>query len=871
MLKKIIITLTLFLAISFTTNAQNIMLIPNVSGNAKDTIEVALEINNNDPFVAFQTDIELPNVVSYLNNSAQLTSRADGHMVTANVLNGNILRIIAFSLAQKNFIGNVGSVINFKLVLGSTPGDYALVLLNPIISNQSSANILTSSNNGTLTIVAPNISSNISNINFGEIPLLQSLDMNLTIYNNGNSSLNVSRIYINNPYFKIIGDTTFVISASSNKNVTIRFNSTVKGSYTPNLIIQSNDPDESGLSVSLSAIAFAVNELHMQSASGRSGYHVTLGFSLNNMENFVGFQFDMNLPSVLTYLPDSVWLSSRKTDHVISANIVSGNILRVVAFSPTNSAFKGNDGDIITIKFMLAGNGGNYNVPLDNVVITNNIAENIISEFYSSYVNIASPDISGQTTINLGEVSVLDTASYYYQLSNTGNDTLTVTNFSSPQQYFWAETPLPLKINPGEQKSFLIKFSKNTKGNYTDRFIVRSNDPDEDPFYINVAATSFEPNYISLNDTSVAVGDTLILPILIQNHEAFVAFQVDLFLPDSLEYIPNSGVLSNRAQGHAFSVGNINNDPSKLRLFAFSINQRPFSGNNGAVAYLKFKVKNNIGNFPLDLQNGIVSDAQSNNINKATLDGLINIELGSLVFNIKIYLQGPFLTGSLKREICSLGYLRLTQPYNTSPWNYTGIESVSTIPNDVVDWVLIELRSTTTTVVGKKVVFIKNDGTLVNSDGSIPINFENIESGSYYIVIHHRNHLSIMSKNPVALSENTVLYDFTTGQEKAYGSSPMKDLGGGVYGMIAGDANGDGTVGYSDDILSNWLPNFGLNGYKSADLNMNGEVDYSNDILQYWLLNFGLSTQVPGAITSSYIEKDKLMDLKNIIKPQNRK
>ena len=37
--------------------------------------------------------------------------------------------------------------------------------------------------------------------------------------------------------------------------------------------------------------------------------------------------------------------------------------------------------------------------------------------------------------------------------------------------------------------------------------------------------------------------------------------------------------------------------------------------------------------------------------------------------------------------------LPLSQPFNVPPWNYNGMESVASIPPDVVDWVLLELRT----------------------------------------------------------------------------------------------------------------------------------------------------------------------------------
>jgi len=93
-----------------------------------------------------------------------------------------------------------------------------------------------------------------------------------------------------------------------------------------------------------------------------------------------------------------------------------------------------------------------------------------------------------------------------------------------------------------------------------------------------------------------------------------------------------------------------------------------------------------------------------------------------------------------------------------------------------------------------------------------------------------------MSASAVALSGSSSLYDFTTAQLQAYGTDPMKALSGGVFGMIAGDANGDGTVKFSgtnNDRLA-VLSVVGLaditnvvSGYNNADLNLDGAVKFS--------------------------------------------
>ena len=72
---------------------------------------------------------------------------------------------------------------------------------------------------------------------------------------------------------------------------------------------------------------------------------------------------------------------------------------------------------------------------------------------------------------------------------------------------------------------------------------------------------------------------------------------------------------------------------------------------------------------------------------------------------------------------------------------------------DIVDWVLVELRTGTAagTKVATRAAFLKSDGTIVDTDGTSPVQFTGLSAGNYYIVIRHRNHLAIMSaiSNPI--------------------------------------------------------------------------------------------------------------------------
>jgi hypothetical protein len=216
--------------------------------------------------------------------------------------------------------------------------------------------------------------------------------------------------------------------------------------------------------------------------------------------------------------------------------------------------------------------------------------------------------------------------------------------------------------------------------------------------------------------------------------------------------------------------------------------------------------------------------------------------------NIKAFLEGPFNGATMNTTLNSGGYLPLTQPYSGAPWNYSGTENIGSIPNsNVVDWILLEIRetagaantATSSTVVARKAALILNNGNIVSLDGSsevlIPLSFTN----NVYVVIYHRNHLSMMSSVPVTPVSDIYTYDFTTAQGQAY-LNGQKVLTGG-YGMFTGDADANGQVQTADKNI--WFFQFGLAGYKSADFDLNGQVQTADK--NKWFFNFGIGTTVP--------------------------
>ncbi|NOX48763.1 MAG: hypothetical protein GXO89_17475 [Chlorobi bacterium] len=219
-------------------------------------------------------------------------------------------------------------------------------------------------------------------------------------------------------------------------------------------------------------------------------------------------------------------------------------------------------------------------------------------------------------------------------------------------------------------------------------------------------------------------------------------------------------------------------------------------------------------------------------------------------FDLKAMVEGPFNTSSMGTDLNADGFIPNNQPFTAAPWNYLGAEQVSAMPNaNVVDWILVELRDATdaasanpATRISRQAAFILNDGSIVGLDGSSGLQFSNLSFQKVFVVVYHRNHLGIISSEALPATGNIFTYDFTT-ENKSYGVGSQNELSTGIWGMISGDANADGTINDLDKSAS-WNSEAGKSGYLNSDLNNDGEAD-NKDKTDFWLPNMGKGSQVP--------------------------
>jgi hypothetical protein len=210
--------------------------------------------------------------------------------------------------------------------------------------------------------------------------------------------------------------------------------------------------------------------------------------------------------------------------------------------------------------------------------------------------------------------------------------------------------------------------------------------------------------------------------------------------------------------------------------------------------------------------------------------------------NATAFLRGPWNAGggNMNATLNSSGFIPLSQPYNTTPFNYTGTESVGAIPNaNVVDWVLVEFRkpadglpasAASATIIGRKAGFLLANGTVVDLDGVTPIAFDINKQGAGFMTIRHRNHLGIMSNSLPSNATGTYTNDFrafaNVYKNPAFADPVVLLPSSTNYGMWMGDANKNNAVNATDvTVIKIAIAALTPPGYHLTDVNLSNAIN----------------------------------------------
>jgi len=622
---KTAIAIISFLILSGIANAQqNTMWIDTLAANPNDTATFSVKIRNSQKFVAFQLDIQFPSNLTYINNSAALTSRANGHSISTSLIAPDRLRVLAFSMSNNQFNDSIGAVLTFKGKAGSLPGTNPVTIYSPLIVDSNNVNILTGYFNGRFTLNAPNININPNNLNMGRTPMGVPLNSQVYISNTGTINLIVSKIYTTSTEIIFTDTTGFTLTPGNGVYRTVRLLSTVRGIKTGNLMFKSNDPDDTLHVSSVTGNVYSINEIYLSSNTANAGTNTNIKVRMKNYDPITAFEFSVQLPSTFNYVAGSVILDSiRKKDHQISASVLPGNVLKIISFSPSNNTYSSNDSTVARFTLNVTGSPGSYSLPVSNGVLSDTNGVNVLSDAFAGSVLIKTPVIIVSSALSFDSVSYLDTARKQLTIQNTGNDTLIISSAACTSGNFVNETTLPLRILPGNSSSLTLRFSSTVRGINTGTLTINHNDIMHNPSNVNLSAFVYKPNRLLVLSPDFNSRDTSYIPFGINNTEPFVAFQFDVTLPPQALFQGNTILLGSRADGHQVFANVLPN--GDIRVIAYSANQLPFSGTTGEVVKFKVAMNADTGIYNVALKNVIISDSANIDISSGYNNGFIRV------------------------------------------------------------------------------------------------------------------------------------------------------------------------------------------------------------------------------------------------------
>lgn len=629
--------------------AGNVMSIGNVSGQPGETVEMTINLANDDPVCAFQVDITLPEQVTF-NGTYALTGRASAsHQIVANIVSSGALRILVYSMPATEFSGNNGAICTFEVVLSDAPGSYSVTLSDAVLSGATGNPFDVTTQNGIITIeggTADNLmyinsytgntgdqltvevnlanSDDISGFQF-DIPLNGFTYVEGTIAKAArctSSHIILAQIVNDGAILRVLCYAMPGENLIGNDGPIASFDillGSVAGTFPLALegavisTIQGATPAVSTQNGSLTIIGGTVdnNYLIVEDVTAYAGETATFTIDMTNVDEVVGFQFDVILPEGFEYVDGSAALTSRATpNHYIVGSMVNG-ALRILTYSMPGTAFTGNSGAIVTFDAVFGAPAGTYTVAINDPILSDIAGNSLPVETVAGTATVL-PSVGNYYTIN---ASVAPEGAGSVSGTGTYPEGTTATLIATPNAGYafsnWTEDGLI--VSTTSSYSFTVTCDRTLVANFSE----------------------VSGNVMTLSTVYGESGSVATFSISIDNEIEFSGFQTDIILPDEVEYIEGSIMLTNRASAnHQLYAQMDPNAPNTLRIMSFALPPANFSGNSGAVCTFNVILNGEDGTYPVLLDESNICDIAGTILPLTAIDGAAVIGGASTLYTI---------------------------------------------------------------------------------------------------------------------------------------------------------------------------------------------------------------------------------------------
>ena len=132
----------------------------------------------------------------------------------------------------------------------------------------------------------------------------------------------------------------------------------------------------------------AQNTMQIDNVQGVINSTVAVPISITNDEEFISFQCDVLLPDGFNYVPGSITLTPRSTDHVVNVTNIEDNTIRILSYSLNNSVFLLDSGVVAKFNLSTPSTEGDYVVGIENGIIGNAQSINVLDSLVVGEISL---------------------------------------------------------------------------------------------------------------------------------------------------------------------------------------------------------------------------------------------------------------------------------------------------------------------------------------------------------------------------------------------------------------------------------------------------------------------------------------------------
>ena len=314
-------------------------------GQSDEELTITMRINNMEAISAVQCSMMLPEELEYVEGSA--ISAHSTHTAYSSYKEGK-LTLMLYSPANQTIAEGSSNLMSFRLRLTGTSGIYQLNPLDVVLGNNVLENVVSAAYGTEVQIISPHIEAE-SVLSFGTCDIDKTANVDFEIGNSGKVALTVTNIAFKDQGYSIITPLPMTIGVGENKTITLSYAPTTEGTANSSFNIYTNDPEQRSLTVSTTAEVVAPNNLSLGGTISGKDLTATINISLDNYSDISAMQMDLICAEGLSLNNSDVNGTDRMSNHVLYLSKQSDNEYRLAAYSLTNQAVSGKNGEVLTL------------------------------------------------------------------------------------------------------------------------------------------------------------------------------------------------------------------------------------------------------------------------------------------------------------------------------------------------------------------------------------------------------------------------------------------------------------------------------------------------------------------------------------------